>query len=346
MNSKIEKIEIGNFKVFGKQSLTLKSLTLLSGMNGSGKSSVLQALLLLMHQLCLQPHQRYKQGFLEGSKLPNFVWECIAEEDVFFKLLWTASALPLSDIRSGAEWHFHGQSSSSDEELLWSGMGDFYEGGTSSVYEAPPFSKVYYFQVGRADYGELVARLLNSHHRSSVPLRHYLQHPTSWSSNVVDQVERWMKEVTPGIDLELTNSPDLSLEYLQNWHGAAAAHVLPIITVLMVSQPGTLLLLENPEGFLHPRGQTKLGKLLAMAANAGFQIILETHSDHILSGVRLSVRGGKLDPDDVQFHHFYKNGGKPETNVVSPEIDSHGRISSWPDGFFDETDFNLEELLG
>jgi predicted ATPase len=57
----IRQLRLQNFKRFEDQSLELGALTLLSGLNGMGKSSVLQSLLLL--------RQSYQQGLLESTGL-------------------------------------------------------------------------------------------------------------------------------------------------------------------------------------------------------------------------------------------------------------------------------------
>jgi predicted ATPase len=116
---------------------------------------------------------------------------------------------------------------------------------------------------------------------------------------------------------------------------------------VLASPPGTLILIENPEAHLHPKGQAKMGELLALAASCGVQVVIETHSDHVLNGIRLAVHGGKLDPKDVQLHYFQRQEkqGQAFTEVVSPRIDRNGRIDKWPDGFFDEWDKSLDALL-
>jgi predicted ATPase len=75
--------------------------------------------------------------------------------------------------------------------------------------------------------------------------------------------------------------------------------------------------------------------------------VIETHSDHVLNGIRLAVHGGKIKPEDVQLHYFQRQEkqGQGFTEVVSPRINRSGRIDKWPDGFFDEWDKSLEVLL-
>jgi predicted ATPase len=90
-----------------------------------------------------------------------------------------------------------------------------------------------------------------------------------------------------------------------------------------------------------------MGELLAAAASAGIQIVVESHSDHALNGIRLSVQNGRLAPADVAIHFFLRSelDGHPQLIRTSPEIDQNGRLSEWPDGFFDEWDAAVAELL-
>ena len=127
--------------------------------------------------------------------------------------------------------------------------------------------------------------------------------------------------------------------------GFGITYVLPIIVAVLSSAPGSLLLIENPEAHLHPRGQARMGELLALAASCGIQVVIETHSDHVLNGIRLSVHGGNLSPEMVQLHFFQRRQQDGQSLVTSPRIDRNGRIDQWPDGFFDEWDKSLETLL-
>lgn len=167
-----------------------------------------------------------------------------------------------------------------------------------------------------------------------------------------------MGEVSPGTRLEIKSNPDMDLVSFQYSYGLSnpyratnvgfgITYTLPIIVAVLASEPDTLVIVENPEAHLHPRGQAKMGELLAIAASCGVQVVIETHSDHVLNGIRLAVHGGKLKPDDVQLHYFQRQEkqGQAYTKVISPRINRSGRIDKWPDGFFDEWDKSLEVLL-
>ena len=86
-----------------------------------------------------------------------------------------------------------------------------------------------------------------------------------------------------------------------------------------------------------------MAELAVRAAIAGVQVIVETHSDHFLDGVRISVRDGLITPEQTAIHYFEREGNS--ISVLSPEIDSDGRLSDWPRGFFDQHEENLMKLL-
>ena len=171
-------------------------------------------------------------------------------------------------------------------------------------------------------------------------------------------VDQWMQDVCPGAHLQLEEvraadaviagfTFDREDDVASRRHratnvGFGLSYALPVILALL-SKPGTLCLIENPEAHLHPRGQTKLAELATRASKAGVQVIAETHSDHFMDGVRIAVRDGLIEPADATFHYFERKGN--QTVVTSPEIDSDGRLSSWPMGFFDQHDENLARLL-
>jgi predicted ATPase len=88
-----------------------------------------------------------------------------------------------------------------------------------------------------------------------------------------------------------------------------------------------------------------LGRLMSLSAAAGAQVLVETHSDHILNGIRLAVKEGVLHSDQAIVHFFSRNRETGIVKVETPRISRQGRLSFWPDGFFDQWEKSLDALL-
>jgi predicted ATPase len=127
--------------------------------------------------------------------------------------------------------------------------------------------------------------------------------------------------------------------------GFGLSYTLPVITALLVGTiiPNSLVIIENPEAHLHPKGQTEMAKLIALCTQAGAQIIVETHSDHIFDGIRIAAKKMNM-AKDIQIHWFELDENK-NTQVYSPILSNDGRIEEWPQGFFDQFEINSSELI-
>jgi predicted ATPase len=180
------------------------------------------------------------------------------------------------------------------------------------------------------------------------------------SAYLLNQVEAWLSVVSPGTQLRIQEFANLNLAELRYAFsggdiasrgyrsmnvGFGLTYALPILVAVLGAKPGALLMIENPEAHLHPRGQAALGEFLVYAANEGVQVVVETHSDHVLNGVRLSVAKKLIKPELVRTHFFHRRAGEGAREMMSPQIDADGRLSDWPQDFFDQWDRSLEELL-
>jgi predicted ATPase len=375
----ITSLHLLNFKPFANQFLEFKKLTLFSGLNSTGKSSVMQSLLLL--------RQSYQQGLLpeKGLALNGYfvnigtardaLFEGAKEDLIGFGIVW--------ENNNKATWCFK-----YDREVDVLNIDS--EPVSSEVYKSNLFgNNFHYLQAERlgprpfnemSDYqvrqlgqlgikGEYAAHFLAINGRSAIPNSN-LSHPdvklkrqnlaqtANKSMDLIDQVEAWMGEISPGTRLKIDAKSDVDLMSFQYSYGDSnpyratnvgfgISYTLPIIVAALTSTPDTIILIENPEAHLHPKGQVKMGQLLALAASGGVQVVIETHSDHVLNGIRLAVHAGKIDPKDVQLHYFQRQNQDRQavTDVISPKIDRNGRIDQWPKGFFDEWDNSLEILL-
>jgi predicted ATPase len=102
------------------------------------------------------------------------------------------------------------------------------------------------------------------------------------------------------------------------------------------------LIVENPEAHLHPAGQSRLGRFLARIAGSGSQVVIETHSDHVINGVRLAVADDRVINADDAFVHFFTGGA--DGTAIQIELTAHGGLTAWPPGFFDQIERDLGEL--
>jgi predicted ATPase len=123
--------------------------------------------------------------------------------------------------------------------------------------------------------------------------------------------------------------------------GFGTSYVLPIVVAALQAPRGGLLIVENPEAHLHPAGQSMMGAFLAQVASDGVQVIVETHSDHVLNGIRRSVSLGEsvLEPESVKVLFFGAN--RDDSAFEELALKRTGELSAWPRGFFDQIERDL-----
>lgn len=357
----IDEIAITNFKRFSHLTLPFGRLTLLTGINSGGKSSVIQALLLLQSKqlpggaVPLNGHHGLALGeasdVLNSNAASNEIEISVIADGgrggVVLKvpqerspsLIAVRAELPAGlDAMTGQERGFVYLSA---ERL---GPRDLQEvavdfGANLSVGPRGEFTAHVLSQLGRAPVD--TARL----------------HPDTESSGGVvtlnSQTELWMSTLVGPIQIEATwlagtnaatvrfRPPSLLTEWLRPTNvGFGVSYALPIVVGGLTAPNAGLLVAENPEAHLHPAGQSAMGRFLARVAAGGTQVLVETHSDHVLDGVRRAVGvEGTIPPDDVIVHFF-----GPDPTPVTLSIDERGSMSGWPLGFFDQTEADLGEL--
>ena len=368
----LRNIELANFKCFEHLDLGCTYLNLLCGLNGMGKSSVIQALLVL--------RQSFETGellngrlVLDGERIDlgtglDVLFEGAAREVMGFALQNDEMSDPWEQVFEYSwplkQWGVY--DINGDTEYLpvaWQGVPPFDERliyvnaeriGPRKLY---PLSNVL---ARRGDFGasgEYAWNYLNLSKDNVFP-EDDPRCIKGESRRLLDVVNQWLQDVCPGAYLELEAVADADAviagfsfdrpgdiatsRYRATNVGFGLSYVLPVILALL-SPPGTLCMIENPEAHLHPRGQTKLGELSARAASVGVQVFAETHSDHFIDGVRIAVRDGLIAPKDTAFHYFERDGNK--SVISSPQVDVDGRLSHWPVGFFDQHEDNLARLL-
>ncbi|MEU5821193.1 DUF3696 domain-containing protein [Streptomyces sp. NPDC047803] len=394
----IDCLTLQNFKAFQFLELPLAPLTLLTGLNSSGKSSVLQSIALLRqsHEAGDLDPSRYPadargdapsagatdQGFLlngelvglgtgkdvlhDDDTLPDDVPISLAVDEGPYHYGWVVeydaaqNLLPLlaMELPRDAE----GASAPAGPEAVTPAFltAPFQYLHADRISPAEFYPRDHHAAIGRGFLGvrgEHTVNFLRHHADTPVPAGP-LHHPGATSDLLRDQAAAWMGDLCPGVNfgadaIEGTDAVQLSYDFQgplgrtnrrrPSNVGFGLTYALPIVVACLSARAGSLILLENPEAHLHPHGQTRMAVLAVAAAAQGAQVIMETHSDHVINGVRLAVKRGRLTPKQAAFHYFRGDGTGVE--IVSPRIDGDGMLDRWPTGFFDELENTLEQLL-
>ncbi|MGY5009953.1 AAA family ATPase [Streptomyces sp. 900105755] len=380
----INRVTLINFKAFRRLELPLGPLTLLTGLNSSGKSSVLQSLGLLRQSYETQMLVRTKRAggglLLNGDLVALGTAQDVLHEDFG----------PVEELPAGDEPLVAFVIEEDGEERTWAAAYDIRhpdqdvmplaEGSVRAHLAEQPFQYLHADRITPAvTYprshqiavargflgvrGEHTVNYLRHHTAQEVPTvvpEGPLRHRGAMSPQLLDQTIAWMQELCPGVNIEtdpIEGTDSVRLSY--GFGGTAGinatrrrrptnvgfglTYALPIVVACLTATPESLILLENPEAHLHPKGQSRMAALLSAAASTGAQLIVETHSDHVLNGVRIAVKQGVLQPEDTVVHYFQGNGAG--TEVVTPRIDKDGMLQQWPEGFFDEWENSLDQLL-
>ena len=130
--------------------------------------------------------------------------------------------------------------------------------------------------------------------------------------------------------------------------GFGITYCLPIIVNGLISScsDDSIMVVENPEAHLHPSAQTKIGEFIALIASCGVQVVIETHSDHVVDGIRLSLKDKIIKPEELKTIFFSNSETDSKSIINEVAINEKGKISkNSPKGFFDEFDRNISRLL-
>ncbi|MGI8936763.1 MAG: AAA family ATPase, partial [Iamia sp.] len=140
----------------------------------------------------------------------------------------------------------------------------------------------------------------------------------------------------PGIDREV----DLTSV------GVGVSQVLPVILLCLLAEPGTLVILEQPELHLHPKLQQDLADFLLACTRAGRQLVIETHSEHLVNRLRYRIAADETDETHKLIRLVFAENEGGVTSYREPEINPYGGLGEdWPAGFLDLTARESQDLV-
>lgn len=367
----ISYMQIENFKSLKRLSLPLQNLNLFFGMNGMGKSSVIQSLLLLRQSFWENHKSNLDYLYTNGDLVrlgtgKDILCQSAADDKIRFyvqfdnKVKYNCSyTYDLNDSDSDQLERIGEKSTENYETSLFADNFSYLGAehlGPKKQYSIENWKRNGVTRLGTA--GEFVVPFL-AMEGEKIKIPEKLCHKMGKTNSLMDQVSAWMTEISPGIRLtaqlipliekaRLTINYDgerlVSESFLPVNVGFGIPYVLPLITELLISDANTLLLIENPESHLHPKGQNMIAQLISLAAENGCQIICESHSDHIINGVRVAVKQELVRNEKIGVSFFSKNGNQ-ETKIDNIYVDKKGNLSDYPSGLLDEWGILMAELI-
>ncbi len=361
-------IQLTNFKCFDQVSLRTRPLTIIAGGNAAGKSSVIQSLLLLAQS----KYDIISTGRLRlDDKLVNLISAdqlryaksdspeikiSIEEDDASMKeedIVVTIPDATLADKQPKSIVSDNMGTALSNAALF---ADDFL------YLHANRLSPQIEYLKGNDE--RFDSRLGDrTGHRTVFRLQEALDNSEeiavdslvrNGKKNVGANVNEWISYITGSeVSVSADGNPNdgrASLTFNTPTTGKVSAlnmafgntYILPIIVGVLTAKPGSLIIVENPEAHLHPKAQLRMGEFLSIAAQGGVQIFIETHSDHLLNGIRVAAKKGTIDCRNVAIHFIEEEEG--EHTATEIELLNDGSLDKWPAGFFDEWEIALREI--
>lgn len=381
----IKSLTLKNFKSIKEKTFNLSNLNILLGLNGQGKSSFIQSLLLLR-----QSNDKLNKGILilngDLVKIGN-------SKDALYQYAKDDLSIELTCNDNDSLNMLFSYETDSDVFLVKNfneKLSDLFfkktnnEGLFSNTFQYLNADRIepkslHYKSLSTVSMennlgkkGEYTVHYLELNGSESIAFQNCLHPNTSISTNssnqkiqdkrIIHQINLWLSEISPDVNVITNNisSDFVQLQYEFNQPtfgktmpfkpenvGFGISYALHVVTALLAARSGGLVIIENPESHIHPRGQAELGKLIALVAQNDVQIIIETHSDHILNGIRVGVKEEPKLKDKTTLFYFKKIVEEQEqfSAITDIKIDENGTLSDEPEGLLDEWGNQLLKLF-
>jgi len=370
-------LNIKQLKCFKSIEIPFNNLTVMAGANGVGKSTSIQSLLFLRHTIESCSKMKEQQFSLKPEDWRN---EKIPLNENYCLALGNTSHILFRDFQ---DENIHLSFNFNNQEIRISYQvntisPDLYispkETNFANINIDNPILKKEFYYLNAERLGPRIQQSL-SHQlfphagwqgENTAQLLQKIEFERAFENRnvkerkqkfVKDQLNDWLDELLDGIRVKVTANPDtLSAQILleNNYTvneptlatnlGFGVSYLLPIVVNALIAKKGAFLIIENPEAHLHPGAQSKLGKFLAQIASTGVYVVVETHSDHIISGIQIAVAENEIKADDININYFFSSKkNQPEVKPIS--ISDGGELSEWPKGFFDQTQIDYAYLF-
>jgi predicted ATPase len=357
MSQLIQSLKITGFKGFSEETdIPFANLTVLAGANSVGKSSVIQALLLsrmtmgdgsrhLVGKIALNNKYLLSLGNtrqIANKKPLNFSFD--VEGNLPFSLSYAANV----------DSNFLQATSLTDTFENTLAMPNFHYLNAERIGPRPLHENTVSELPNTGFQGEFTIQLLVDGLDFDTESAKNFHKVTNLSGisldNLTEQANLWMEFVIPNVNISANRLDEINRSVAKfNTHtppnvGFGISYVLPIIVGGLIAEKGSMFIVENPEAHLHPFGQSRIGQFLAMVAASGVQVLVETHSEHVVNGMRVAAASNIINKDDFLINFLSKDETTDKISVKAIKVNDFGDFSDFPNGFFDQAAQDLLKL--
>lgn len=319
----VNQLILQNFKCFDRAEFDFKKLNILTGPNSSGKSTVIQALL------------SDRQSELSG-----------VNNSFNGKYINLGSDADIKNCYTRGETRVSVKRDSYNQKIVYL--------TTDRKGPDTDYKQNYDNETEIGIHGEYAFDYLSKERMDAVREQNFIADP-SYGINLGNQVDYWLSYLCgytiTAERIEGTTTVKVSYKTEDNIKDFKAIHVGTGVTYLAIMiiaalscTKNDLLIIENPELYLHPAAQSRFSEFFVFMTSKGLQIVLETHSDHIINGVRKALKRKKITPMDTAVFFLKKINGI--SVPITIEFSQDGIIQNQEKGFFDQFDDDLDILLG
>lgn len=363
----IKKLHIKNFKALRDVNFNLSNINIFTGLNGMGKSTVLQSLLLLRQSRKSVINSLSFNGKLIelGSFADVFCESPTDDDELSFELIFDNSEI--LDICGKYTKGMNAQTeipvSCSSFPLPNSALfGDdsflYLSADRINPRDYYPTDKTAIDNRHLGNTGAYAPHYFHIHKNDNILIKELAFDSSDKILSLEAQLNRWLSVVSPNIKVGTQindNLVRLSYSYKTKLAttkdckpknaGFGLTYVFSVLVAILSSRKGDIIVIENPESHIHPKGQAELSRLLVLAAASGVQVFVETHSDHILYGLRIAIKDKLISKDQASVYYLDRDEEEYFSNAFFIEIDEFGRMKRDVRKYFREYEYYLDKLM-
>lgn len=324
-------LSLKNFKCYRDATFELNNMTLLTGANSSGKSSVIQALLII-HSLA-QNRNKLMSEVLNNENHSLSLGEVY---DILFqqsadKATIEIDGMTVSLFADGCVGIYGTEKTLLSKMLFLCAerIGPRIEAKRAGISEG---------YCGCL--GQYTAEVIDSNPFTDIDESRTLDGQKVKFPIALDQ---WTDLIFPGTSIRIKPNGDRLQPIIRSNAtmskapnvGFGISYALPIIVSGLLAKKEDWLVIENPEAHLHAKAQSNIGYFLAQMAASGVRVVAETHSEHVANGIRRFITSTRHLRPDYATIYFLPDGG--DNAPLKITIDNDGNLSDFPVDFFDQS---------